>query len=429
MGEKVTPEETAENEQKFLDKDGLKEVIRAEIDASAERQNITMTETIKGVVKELIEDTVSNAITPNKAHQLGARDDPMGGYKSMGHFAADVFAAGHSGLNPSETMKTWQAQAIERAAGSPSQNITVPEDGAFLIPPEMSTEILSRVTERLNIMSRAMVLPMSTNSILVPYIKGFNESQGFVAGNVQFIWEQEESQGDTKNVKIGQIRLQLRKAMALAFVSGEMMKFSPATAGPLLSRAMEDAMAFELTRVFMRGTGSGQPQGVLGSNARVAVAKETGQPADTIVYENVLNMFSRMWGDGGEWFGNRDIVPQLGVMNVSVGTGGAPVWINGGGENAPGATILGSQLSYTSSASSLGDEGDIGFYDWSQYLIGQEAGGLNLDVATSIHLKFDFDQNAFRFIFYVDGQPWWPEPFSPEHGTTKSPFITLANRA
>ena len=430
MSEKKKDEEIVSNEPQYLDKEQLKAVIEEGINAQAEQQNITMTETIKGTVKELIEETIAKAVTPNKALQLESNEDPMGGFKSIGHFAADVFRAGRGGVNPSETLRAWNDQMLTRAAGDPSMNVTAPDEGGFFIPPEMSAEILKRVVERVDILSKAMVIPMSTNTIKIPFIKGFNESQGFVAGNVEFIWEQEEAQGNDKNVKIGMIQLNLRKAMALAHVSGDMMKFSPTSAGPLLSAAFTDAMTFALTRSFIRGSGAGQPLGVLNSNARVTVAKETGQAADTVVYENVLKMFSRMYGDGGEWYANRDVVPQLGAMNVSVGSGGAPVWINGGNAaNALSSSLIGAPLEFTSAASALGDEGDIGFYNWGAYLVGQEAGGLSLDVATSIHLKFDYDQSSFRFIFYVDGQPWWPEPFSPEHGNTKSPFVTLAARA
>jgi len=412
-----------------LDYEGVKTLLTELLNTQAADQNIVMTDAIKGAVKEQIEDAVREIGVTDKSKILGDQDDPKGGFKGMGDFAAQIYAAGRGGTSPSETLKAWNDGVLSRSAGSPSQNVTVPEDGAFLVPTEISTEVLTRLSERLNIMDKAMVIPMGTNSIGIPYIQGFNESQGFVAGNVQFVWEQEEAQGDTKNVKIGKVQLQLRKAMALAFVSGEMMKFSPVSAGAMLTKSMSDAMAFELTKSFFRGTGAGQPLGVLNAPATISVAKETDQVADTIVFENILKMDSRVYGDLGEWYANRDTSPQLGAMSLAVGAGGGPVFVNGSAAGVPFKTLQGAPLTYTSAASTLGDVGDIGMYDWSQYLIGQEAGGLNMDVQTSMHLKFDYDQNAFRFIFYVDGQPWWPSPFSPENGNTKSPYVTLAARA
>jgi hypothetical protein len=57
-----------------------------------------------------------------------------------------------------------------------------------------------------------------------------------------------------------------------------------------------------------------------------------------------------------------------------------------------------------------------------------KAGGLR--AGTSIHLWFDQDLTAFRFIVRVAGQPWWSEVTTADNGTfTQSPFVTLAERA
>lgn len=49
----------------------------------------------------------------------------------------------------------------------------------------------------------------------------------------------------------------------------------------------------------------------------------------------------------------------------------------------------------------------------------------------SIHLRFDYGETAFRFMFEIDGQPWIAEPLTPFKGSanTLSPFVTLATRA
>ena len=75
----------------------------------------------------------------------------------------------------------------------------------------------------------------------------------------------------------------------------------------------------------------------------------------------------------------------------------------------------------------LGTQGDIGLADFSQYLIGDKGG---IKVATSIHLRFDYDETAFRFVLRYDGQPWWLSALTPRRGTsTLSPFVVLAVRA
>jgi len=48
-----------------------------------------------------------------------------------------------------------------------------------------------------------------------------------------------------------------------------------------------------------------------------------------------------------------------------------------------------------------------------------------------MHLKFDVDQMAYRFAFYVAGQSWMPQALVPSEATsdTLSPFVALATRS
>ena len=65
--------------------------------------------------------------------------------------------------------------------------------------------------------------------------------------------------------------------------------------------------------------------------------------------------------------------------------------------------------------------------DFGYYLIGQKSRGMQRDV--SIHLRFDWDETAFRYVMRIDGQPWLAAPITPMQGAaTKSPFVLLAGR-
>jgi HK97 family phage major capsid protein len=89
---------------------------------------------------------------------------------------------------------------------------------------------------------------------------------------------------------------------------------------------------------------------------------------------------------------------------------------------------MGLPLIFCEHCRTVGDKGDIILTDWSQYLVGQKSTGLQF--ASSIHLKFDYDQTAFKFTLRIDGQPWWKQAMVPKNGTkTISPFIALAERS
>jgi HK97 family phage major capsid protein len=89
---------------------------------------------------------------------------------------------------------------------------------------------------------------------------------------------------------------------------------------------------------------------------------------------------------------------------------------------------LGRPIIPTQACQTLGDKGDIIFADLSQYMTAVKTGGLRTDV--SIHLWFDYDTLAYRFILRIAGQPWWSSSISPKNGSnTLSPFVTLDERA
>ena len=172
------------------------------------------------------------------------------------------------------------------------------------------------------------------------------------------------------------------------------------------------------------------PKGILATGPKVAITKEVGQKAKTIVAENIEKMYARMWSRGlsnAAFFVNQDCWPQIFQLHHVVGTGGVPMFIPAGGiSQAPFGTLLGRPIVPIEQCATLGTEGDIIFADFSQYKL-IDKGGIQTD--SSIHVRFVYDESVFRFVMRVDGQPMWATSLTPAQGTNKvSPFITLAVR-
>jgi len=388
---------------------------------------------LKAMVREIAEDVYnSDKANATKASKLNPREDPKGGFKSMSHFASAVIQYETSQTHQmAPELAEWSKICAEKAVGSPAQGTVSGELGGFLIPTEFSTTVLMRARERSNIMQKAKVVPMGTNSINIPYIKGFNESQGKVHGNVSFTWPGESADRSAgKNITLGEITLTLREASAMVYLNNALVKFSPISLEPFVTAALDDALDFELSEVFTDGTGTGQPLGVLNANCLVTVTKETNQTADTIEIENVLKMFSRHYGKNKEWYCNVDTLPQIATMVIAGGGSSTPAFMPAGGATGRlSDTLLGRPIIWNDHAKTIGDAGDIILADWGQYLVGQFQGDSGMEVAESIHLKFDYNQKALRFTFYIDGQPWWPSAFTPVNSVnTRSPFVVTASR-
>ncbi len=420
-----------ENKLITVDKEELQKVLVEKQKVAIEKAGILWTEKLEDIVKGKIQDALADQPGDKKAMKLSGRDDPKGGFRNLGEFASDVIQFGINGdRGYSEKLRSWDK--VSKALGSPSMGTTSGEDGGFLIPTEFSTNVLMPVFEQNEILKSALVVPMQGQKIDIPMIKGFDRSQGKVAGNVAFEWVAELDNRGTngQQVKLDQVELVLREANAMVYLNNSLIKFSAVSIPPFINRAMAEAFKFTLNDVFIDGTGVGQPQGVLNSNALVTVGAETDQVANTIETANILNMYARHHSTRGEWWANRNTLPQLAQMTLTGGTASTPVFMPAGGLSVkPFPTLMGDQLVWSEHNKTLGTVGDILLADWSNYLVGVPAGGAAMEMAESIHLNFDRNQKALRFTFYVDGQVWWPEVATPKHGDTKSPFVVLATRS
>ena len=309
---------------------------------------------------------------------------------------------------------------------------SVQSDGGFLLEPEYSGTLLARTYEVAAVASKAFRVPISSGrtSLKMNAIDETSRANGSRYGGVQMYWENEADTVTASKPKFRQMSLELKKLMGLCYATDELLSDAAALEA-IVTRAFTDEYAFKLDDALINGTGAGMPLGILNAACLISVTKETGQAADTIVFENVLKMWSRMWGrsrQNANWFINQDCEPQLYSMTLNVGTGGVPVYMPASGiSGSPYGTLFGRPVIPIEQAATLGDAGDIILADMSQYAMIDRGG---MEGMSSIHVRFIYDESVFRFIYRCDGQPMWNSALTPFKGSnTQSPFVSLAARA
>jgi HK97 family phage major capsid protein len=389
------------------------------------------------VVKSIIEQTVkASSEEMLKQQRLGGHSEDKAdyektaGFDNFAAFAHSVFKAGPKLENINDKLSKWQQHV--KATGL-SEGINA--DGGFLVPTEFRATLLRNALERTIVRQRATVIPMNTNSVTIPVVNESTHS-GSLFGGVVIYRPDEGGTKTSSKPEFGQVQLNLHKLVGLVYATDELLEDSPISLQPLLTEMFTSAIAWQEDEDFINGTGAGQALGVMNSPCLVSVAKETGQAATTIVTENIVKMWSRLYPQSqgnAVWIANNDTFPQLATLSLSVGTGGSAVGIlniNGTGiAGAANMKLLGKPLLLTEHCQTLGTTGDIILCDWRQYLIGQKV-GQQIKMDTSIHVNFVYDETAFRFVMRYDGQPWWPSTLTPVHSTnTLSPFVALAARA
>lgn len=307
----------------------------------------------------------------------------------------------------------------------------IPSDGGFLVQMDYASEIKKRMFSTGQILPRLTRLPISgnSNSITIPAAADDTESAGIFGGIIAY-WLAEAGAKSTSSPKFREMVLKLKKLAVVVPTTDELLN-DKVTLESFIRTGSNLALVKEAEKQVIRGVGAGQPLGVLNSGCLVTVSAETGQLADTIVYANIVNMWSRMYADSRTnaiWLINQSIEPQLYTMGITVGVGGTPVYMPpGGASSSPYGSLFGRPVIPCNHCSKLGDVGDIILGDFGEY-IWIEKGGVQ--EATSIHYAFITDETYYRFVMRCDGQPAWSKVFTPEQATTatQSPFVTLAAR-
>lgn len=367
------------------------------------------------------DETPSPAMRPAMAKRgepniVVRTDRQRWGWRHFGEFAAAV----RGGCIPGGHVD--QRLAAQMAAPTTYGSEGVGVDGGFAVPPDFRQDIMRKVLGEDTLIGRTDQFVSSSNNITFPK----DETTPWqTSGGVQAYWEGEGNAITQSKIAIEQETIKLNKLTCLVPVTDELIEDTPAL-DMYLRRKAPEKMNFKINLAIVQGDGVGKPLGILNAPSLVSVAKETSQPGDTIMAKNIFKMYSRMYGplrSEAVWLINQDIEPELFSMTIPVknvaGTenvGGSVVYLPANGlSSSPYGTLMGRPVIPTQACETVGDKGDILFVHLPSYMTALKTGGIRLD--TSIHLFFDANATAFRFIFRMAGRPWWSAAITPRDGS------------
>ena len=394
----------------------------AQIGVETERRNRERTEpAIKvdeiGLAAQALAAKEDDAPTPFKT--LGEQ------LKFVALAAINKHAPAHPGLL---AINDWHANRVRAVTGASE---LVGADGGFLVQTDLQSGLLD------DVFSAAVLAPRTTrrevgagfNGVKFNTIDETSRATGSRYGGVRAYWIAEGGTKTASRPKIKQIELTLQKLAGLYVATDELLQDTTALES-FVRPAFVSEFAFVVDDAIIRGTGAGEPLGILNAPALVSVAALVGQAPDSIEYDNAVAMIARLAPTSirnARWYMNQGIWGLLPLMTLTIGTGGVPVFLPpGAASDAPWGTLLGRPIEVIEQASAPGDVGDILLADLSQYLLLRK-GGIQSD--SSIHVYFDTDETAFRWVLRINGRPLKTSALTPYKGSAStSPFITLAAR-
>lgn len=303
---------------------------------------------------------------------------------------------------------------------------TVPSDGGFLVPTEHARKIHNVALESELILPRAFVQPMKSNEIEIPAMTIGDHSASLYGGFIAS-YTGEFGTINENNPTVRAMKLVAKKLTGLIRFSAELNLDTPGGFNQIINICGQ-GLAWYRDRAFLKGTGVGEPLGILNAGCTIEVDPEGEQGSDTVVYQNLVNMLGRLHPgsfNNSVWICHVTTIPQLLQLNQAVGTGGStvPVLSESNGE----WKILTRPVIFSEKTEKLGDKGDVMLCDLSQYVVGIRE---EMRFDQSIHVHFETDELLARLIQRHDGQPLWDAALTLEDGeNTVSPFVVLGERA
>lgn len=425
----------------------------ADIDAKATNENRDMNEAeiaLKNDILDAVEDLHKTVATMERQERLSStlsqpedRKTVEGQKKDKN--LMDRIEIGTDSRSKDKFNSLGQQLSAIMQAGAPGGNIdprlynatglntTTPSDGGFLIQQDFANELANNVFETGQLVSRCRQIPISgnANGTVVNGVDETSRVDGSRYGGIRGYWASEAEEKTASKPKFRRIELNLKKLIGLCYATDEMLEDAAQLEG-VIRQGFVDEFGFKLDDAILNGTGAGQPLGILNAGCLVTQDAESGQGADTVVAENVIKMWSRLFPKSKQnaaWFINPAVEPQLMTMMVtktfgSDGIAGNTVYMPAGGmSQAPYATLFGRPVIPIEQCQALGDAGDIVLADMSGYYLARK-GGMQSDM--SIHVRFVYDESVFRFVMRVDGQPMRASALTPYKGSdTLSHFVVL----
>jgi HK97 family phage major capsid protein len=366
-----------------------------------------------------------------------------GGFPSLGHFAYAVLEKGRNpgrGGGSADMLRKWDETAPQLATKAAREaeelGFKAPQgmyegsdpDGGALVPQDFSRNVYQRAVNQGQILSYLKVTPVSGNTLSIPALKEDSRADGSRYGGLRSYWTGEAEQYTKSSPVFRNLELKLKKLTVLTYVTEELLADSFIALESWLGNIVPQEINFKINDAVINGNGAGMPLGVMNSGSKITASAVSGQGATTLVAKNVLAMWRRIPAaqrNSVVWLYNQDAEAELfGLFQPTGSTSGTLFFAPNTDANG-NFKLMGRPAIPCEQCQTLGTEGDVIAFATDGYAAISKGG---IESAMSMHLRFDYGENAFRWSFRFDGQPYDNVALTPYNGsTTTSSIVTLSS--
>jgi HK97 family phage major capsid protein len=306
--------------------------------------------------------------------------------------------------------------------------------GGYLVPPELSYELMDTVEEFAFFRRLAHVVPMKTRTldlsipdITTAYAAGVSP---FLAG-IKMQWGGFITLTPETEPQWRQVELCAWPLTGLCYASNTLLADAPALDG-WVRNEFARAVAWYEDYACFQGVGSGQPLGVINCQAAMQVTRAGGAGSSTVALADIGNMSNSLMPSSWEracWV----VHPSTWLKLIQIGGTGSPSFqINQPMSEAgwrdgirPYGVMNGLPMYVSEKVATLGSTGDVVLMDPYMYLLGHRY-DLLLDFSRYEPTSYAKNQGVFRIWHRGDGQPKISGPVTLQDAKTQvSPFVLL----
>lgn len=296
--------------------------------------------------------------------------------------------------------------------------------GGFLVPAEFYAQLQAVRGENSIVRPRASIIRMARRQVDIPVLDQTNTTAGQPAwyGGLVASWTEEAAEKDLTEPSFKKISLVAHKLVLFTRASDELLDDSAISLADLLTGPMgfAGAASWYADHAYLRGTGVGQPLGVINAGCTLPVSRNTPNQVD---YRDLVRMYEALLPEcmgNAVWVVNQSVMSNL--MEIQDPNGNY-IWQPNAREGIP-SMIFGMPVVWTEKVPTLGTTGDVGLYDFKYYLIGDRQA---TTVESTQWESWRNDLTSFRCVLRTDGTPWLSTVLTFQDGTTASPFVVLSS--
>ena len=302
------------------------------------------------------------------------------------------------------------------------------ELGGALVPEQFRPELMMMNLQPTSIRPRAMVIPMMAPTISIPAIRDESHREN-VFGGVEFEFLEVNTQIPDTEPDFKLIELTARSLAGRTLIPNTLIQDSFSSVPALIYRLWGQAVPWIEEKHFLRGTGVGQPLGVLKSSAALVSDRNA---ADLIAWADVAEMESHLLPSSegrAIWMAHPAAKSQI----MQLRNGEVSAFQSSLNERMP-SMLNGRPIVWNEHMSPRNENGQLALIDWTYYVIGDRQ---VLSMEASTHEKFSNYITVLRGIERFDGKPWLDTPLtlaqqldSASTGTDFkcSPFVLLQGK-